>query len=618
MADRRPLPLSLLTLLALAGIITLIRWLNPPLNVLSWDVLGYYLYLPAVFIYNDLGLKDLAIYQNLIEQYQASSTLYQVITLPDGTNLFRYSMGMAVLYFPFFLIGHLFALISPYAADGFSLPYQWALSMGGLLYTYLGLWFLRKVLKEFFSEKITAISLALIVLGTNYLEIASIDGLLTHNFLFSLYALVLWFTIRWHKKPEIGNSVALGLLLGISALSRPNEMLLVLIPLFWNVYNKESFLEKLRFFSLHWKKLVLIIVCFILAGLPQVIYWKYFTGQFLFYSYGNPGEGFEFLWPYTLKSLFSFRKGWLLYTPIMLFAIAGLFLMARKRSPVFLAFFLFLILNLWVVTSWSCWHYANSFSQRALVQSYPVLAISLAYAIRWIIDQKNLLRLGLFFIILLLVALNLFQTWQFTNGILDGNRMTGPYYCKIFGKASVSEEDRKLLLIQRSTETYEKMPEDLSAFRHTVIGSNGFENPEEKYKDQYVTTPVHSGNYALRLDSNYVFSPDVRMAYKDITSGYYAWIRASVWVYPIPDQSTDPFHLVITFQYKGMNYKYRTLGPSQDFVHLVPGEWNKLEIDYMSPEVRTTDDELLVYLWLQGKQSVYFDDLKVETFVPID
>jgi len=77
----------------------------------------------------------------------------------------KYSMGMSILYSPFFFIGHLYAKISDYPADGFSLPYQYAIFIGGQVFTVTGIIALRKVLIQFFSDKITAITMTIIVLG---------------------------------------------------------------------------------------------------------------------------------------------------------------------------------------------------------------------------------------------------------------------------------------------------------------------------------------------------------------------------------------------------------------------------------------------------------------------
>ena len=97
-----------------------------PNNILSWDVFGYYLYLPTTFIYHDLGLVNKEVIVNLIEQYNSTSSFYQVNPTESGLYVMKYSMGMAILYFPFFLLGWLGAIVFDYPIDGFSEPFQFS------------------------------------------------------------------------------------------------------------------------------------------------------------------------------------------------------------------------------------------------------------------------------------------------------------------------------------------------------------------------------------------------------------------------------------------------------------------------------------------------------------
>ena len=173
---------SLLTVLLCSTALLTLRISAPPQKALTWDVFGYYLYLPATFIHHDIALQDHTWLDDVMTHYEPSSTFYQLVI--------KYSAGMAVLYAPFFLIAHLSAPLLGYPADGFSLPYQFIIAFGCLLYALLGLSVLRKVLLHFFSDGWTAVLIALIVLGTNYLQLTVWDGtLLTHTPLFLLYGL---------------------------------------------------------------------------------------------------------------------------------------------------------------------------------------------------------------------------------------------------------------------------------------------------------------------------------------------------------------------------------------------------------------------------------------------
>ena len=116
---------------------------------IAWDVSGYYMYLPGIF-YDDLG--ELHNQQYIIDTYHPCGNDLNQFLSPTGKYIIKYSGGMAVMYLPGFLIGHLYAKLGNYPVDGFSMPYQFSMSMYSLLVAFTGLWFARKLLLKYFSE----------------------------------------------------------------------------------------------------------------------------------------------------------------------------------------------------------------------------------------------------------------------------------------------------------------------------------------------------------------------------------------------------------------------------------------------------------------------------------
>ena len=86
-------------------------------------------------------------------------------------------------------------------------------------------------------------------------------------------------------------------------------------------------------------QLFIIIFFAFLVWIPQLLYWKTVTGNYLFYSYAD--EGFFFLNPQILKGLFSYRNGWLIYSPVMFFALLGIPFLYRYAKDFFLPVMLF-------------------------------------------------------------------------------------------------------------------------------------------------------------------------------------------------------------------------------------------------------------------------------------
>jgi hypothetical protein len=405
--------------------------------------------------------------------------------------------------------------------------------------------------------------------------------------------------------------ILLALVCGVTILSRPTEIVCLLIPLLWGVWDKNSLVDKINLMLKHKFQILFFAAILILIGSLQFIYWKIYTGKFLFYSYGgNAGEGFEFFRPYITQVLFSFRKGWLIYTPIMVFSIIGLVFLYKKNKSIFFPILLYFIINLYFVSSWSCWWYAESFSQRSLIQSYAVLALPLGYSIQYIFSIKRIWQYVVGAIIIALVVLNLFQTWQIEKGIIHGSRMTKDYYFSIFGKKSVDDDKKDLLLISRSFDGKEEFADEEN-YNKMVLDIKDFESEKS---DKIDTTFAYSGLQSFRLDADNIFSPAIEAPYSSLTENYYAWVRVSVMVYPETDVKLNPSSLVASFEHNGYAYKYRAL--DLDKLELERNSWNKVTFDYLTPEIRNKKDKLKVYVWHRGQEKVYVDDLKVEIFEP--
>ena len=107
---------------------------HTPEKVIEWDVINFYSYLPAVFAEGDISLS----FAKEDPDRYISSNHYWPETLPNGDLLIKTTMGLSMLYCPFFLVAHAVAEPLGYEADGFSQPYALALILaGGQIVEYL-------------------------------------------------------------------------------------------------------------------------------------------------------------------------------------------------------------------------------------------------------------------------------------------------------------------------------------------------------------------------------------------------------------------------------------------------------------------------------------------------
>ncbi|MBL0125918.1 MAG: hypothetical protein IPP83_00360 [Flavobacteriales bacterium] len=588
--------LSLFVVCGLCALLLILRTTQPTKHALTWDVFGYYLYLPATFIHDDPGLKDHAWLDEVMATYDPSTTLYQLVDGTDGSRVIKYSSGMAVAYAPWFLLAHVLAEPLGYPADGFSPPYQVLVTYGTLLYVLIGLFLLRKVLLHFFDDRLVAALLVLVVLGTNFLHLAALDGtLLTHPLLFTLYAGLVLATIRWHAKPSWKSALAIGALVGWVTLIRPSELVCVLIPLLW--IGADGLRGKWVAIKEHPAHLLIAFPAFVVAALPQPLYWHAVTGEWLFYSYVNAGEGFDFAAPHVVDYLFSFRKGWFVYTPLMVMAMLGMMILWKRARHLFWVIGIFLVLDLYIVSSWTNWWYAGgSFSARSMVPAYALLAIPLGYLIRQT-TAGRVWRAIACVALPLLVVLNLFQTWQWNHGIISKERMTAGYYAAIFGRTCVPPDAQRLLLVDRPL-TEEEVLMDTRDYSMRVLYENTFDDRADSV-------------YTLTAEDPFTPGPDLR--FDELTSKDHAWLRISAKLFITDSTDASPV-IVCTFHHKGETYKYKTM--SWELTNAPKNAWLNTSFDYISPEVRSPEDNVKVYIWNQHGGTHRVDGLRVEAWEP--
>lgn len=409
-------------------------------QVIAWDIVGYYSYLPATFIDKDLKLNFITP-QNHRQYYGIK---YAYLDDAQGHHVFKYPMGMAVLYAPFFLAAHALATPLGYTPDGYSEIYQLFIEYSGLLYLLFGLIFLRRVLRMYYSEKITAVSLFVIFFGTNLLCYATLDAAMSHSYSFSLFAMLLYVVTRYYQTPRLSLMLLAGLLLGLIILVRPPNLLFgLLIPLF-GIRNFSDLKQRFLWFRKRYSHFLLLVLGVVLVVSAQLLYWHEVTGHYLVFSYGE--EGFFFNKPHVLECLAGFRKGWLVYSPVFLFALAGLYVMRRQPSHVFTALHVVLLpLYLYIVSSWWCWWYGGSFGLRPMIDLYPLLCFPLAACLTRITTLAKTSRYFFSGILVLMVVVNICQTFQYKYNIIHYDAMTFRSYLNAFTKTERKAVDTTLL-----------------------------------------------------------------------------------------------------------------------------------------------------------------------------
>jgi hypothetical protein len=391
--------------------------------------------LPAAFIHHDLTFKF--------------PNNYWTVEGKDGNKIPRPTYGMAVMYSPFFFVGHIIAKNTGYRADGYSLPYKWCLHIGSFLYALLGLWFCRKNLLLFFNETITFITLICIFLGTNLFYYTFAWGEMSHSYLFCIFSIYIYYVLRWFQLKKKRYLFIFSFLAGFAVLIRPTDVVILLFPVLYGVVSLNDLKQRYIFILNQIRAMLTAIFIFLLPILVQLIYWKTYSGSWTPHTYPEK-EGFFFSDPKVYNFLFSFRKGWFIYTPLMLFSLIGILLLWKTAKEwLWFSIALFCV-NVYVLSSWWDWGFGGSFGCRAIIQHYAFFAIGFASFVSFIFSfaKKNkilnrCIQAVICLAFLLLIRLNYVQSWKYKYELIHYNGMTKEAYFYVFNRSQLSPEELK-------------------------------------------------------------------------------------------------------------------------------------------------------------------------------
>lgn len=382
------------------------------LRIIESDVIHYYAFLPALLVYNDLSLGFIDTKPDYFTHK------FWPVHTPEGYRVIMTTMGMSLMYAPFVIPVHYFLEFTGQPATGFSAPYKVALLFASLFYTITGLILLRKMLLRRFPDLAVALVLFSTVLATNLIFYATRLAAFTHAFSFFLLIGLAWASERYYSSPSVRRAALVGFIAALITLVRPtNALLLILFPL-WGIDSPKSLRERLQLFLKNYSHLLVLIAVAVFCWGPQLVYWKQYSGQWFFNGYADKGM-FFFDNPQIINVLFSYRKGWLLYTPVMILALCGFFWLWKSNRDLFWPLLIVFLLHLYLVSSWWLWWFGGSFGHRAFVDIYGLLAFPLAAFFSQLISRRRIfLKVAALLIALLLAVHNIFQMYQFHNGAI--------------------------------------------------------------------------------------------------------------------------------------------------------------------------------------------------------
>lgn len=585
------------------------------------DSMGYYVYLPACFIYHDLmhinklppgrGISKAA-RQNLdTKEKEGVHTI-------KGYTVNAYTYGVAFMECPFFLIAHACELLTGRPANGYSDSYNYLIKCSSIVYTFFGLLLVYKVLRRYYGETVSVFTVCALLLGTNLFWFTLAQSGMAHPPLFFLYALLIWLTIQLHDKPRLVLFFLGGLVSGMITIIRPSDIVCLLIPLLYNVYNRNTLMSKLAFLRENFGGLLLFSAAFVLPVIPQLIYWHLLTGDYIFYSYGVPA--FNWRHPHIVEGLFYFKNGWLPYSMVMIFSLGGMFLYKYIRQWMCCLFLIF-PLYVYIIYSWYCYNYINGLGSRPMIHLYPLLSICLAAFVQMIATQKKALRLLFSVVCLLFISINICNSMQQQKGVLFSEDSNWLYNFKMLYRMNMSYDD--LLRM----DTGEAVPDESNIIRQDTVG---FESFDDSVSRSYQKDEHKGKGYVYLIPGDEEYPPKaLKIVYNKQKFRDAKWLKGSGMFKVMAFAGYYSSHTMVAAIKHNDNFLSWTAcridnktgisdfsKPSEDLTieRVKLNVWSYVYFYVKIPPAIQDGDEINLLIWNAGKKEMYIDDLCLELY----
>jgi hypothetical protein len=425
----RPTPPALKYLVAVAAVLVLLYVFAQPMYVVP-DSAAYLAYARSLLWDLDVDFDNDYARLGMVETGVGGSEL--AARTDTGRRGNPFGVGTALLWLPFIAVAALGVKLTALfgarvATDGFGMATLWAAHLATWSYLLASIAIVLRILREFFSEFQIAdrgAALAGAFLGTPLLYYVIQMPSYSHACSVFVTALLLYLALRWRGEWTRSRAVVLGAVVGLEGLVRTQGIFFWIVPLVvhWSGGPREFVRTNGTLVALYTASAA---VCFA----PQLIVWTII--------YGSPfhlpqGEGFLHVgWSRFLDVFFSTRHGFIVWSPIVVLAVAGWVTALRASATggstaargAAIAFLLALGVQWFVNMLPNDWWAGWSFGARRFVDFVPFIAVGLVVFSR----LGRAARVAVYG----LTALNVLQWIRISTGGISGE--TDPGWNALWG-----------------------------------------------------------------------------------------------------------------------------------------------------------------------------------------
>ncbi|NOY50522.1 MAG: hypothetical protein GXO88_08175 [Chlorobi bacterium] len=564
------------------------------------DGSGYYAWLPTLFMYKTLDFTDVFNAGKIRKGKDYQGHNYHRV---NGLLINKFPPGTAFLMMPFFLIALFISFIFGLPIDAYEPIFQYSAGIAAVFWCWTGLIFLYKTLKTYnLSEKERIMLVLASIFATNLFAYTFLMPAFSHVYSFAAISIVIYSVRKYFLEQGTKYLIIGALSLGFVFMIRPvNLLILVFLPFLADDINNFGTMVLHKLKSM---KFIYAILFFFIGIFPYLLINYNQTGSFIYFPYKN--EGFYWSRPEIFDFLFSFRKGWFVYTPFYLLLFPSVIFLYIKNKFRFLWFISFFFVLIYVFSSWWNWFYGDSFGMRPMLDHTTafILVIALFYS-----GLRKYTKRAVVVFVILAGMLNVVQTYQYAKGIIHPDSMNKEAYLKVFLKTS---------------EKYSGIISGGPEYYYGKLKSGPFYHEKYDFESRLTslsklrktdTAIVYSGRNSIKLDNHNIYSPSLNWILPDSLEGRRnLYVKISSMVYEKQKNSAAKALFIMDIQDKEGNtvfYKKARLKQMPDNKF---GLWEIRGTGFKLPYLTKNHYLLKIYIWNKEKSVFYLDDLNIEFY----
>jgi hypothetical protein len=300
----------------------------------------------------------------------------------------HFAVGPAILWSPFLLVAHAGVLLydrlgGRAAADGFSAPYRVAMALGTAFYGFMALLISFVLARRYVAERWAFLATVGIWFGSSLPVYMYFNPSWSHAHSAFAVAVFLWYWMRTRNERTWVQWVILGALGGLMLDVYYVAAVVLLLPLLESLAcYRASLLGKTN--EPAWRlflKNVVFALALVGTFLPTLIAKKIIYGSYL-----NMGYTEHWFWksPAFFRVCFSSEHGLFSWTPILLFAAAGLFVLRKYDRTLALYLIVVFAVYVYAMGCYQDWNGLSSYGNRFFVGLTPFFVLGLSALFDWL------------------------------------------------------------------------------------------------------------------------------------------------------------------------------------------------------------------------------------------